>query len=305
MAKLILASREELEEMKRSLEPKFPHSFVVHGYIEEMKCSLEPKFPHLFVAHGYIDLILRYDIEDFKTKVMKAEDPKLNSVVVILDSNSKVSEDELACLISSIPELDDKTPVVAYFCSHHILVKLVNLVKEGKLWSGFVHHPQPDGYTYTIDNNITEPSLPSGMWFGCLDKSHTDLVQENWRYGNLETREIVSYYLEKLPSAAIFVSDGDSARPVSWIQSYKLGSIGNTFTLPEYRRKGLASAVTLTLAKKVAAIGRPVYLMIEDYNEDSKRMHEKMGFRKACLMKWHFFLPPGVSFEHVWLQRGL
>ncbi|XP_076069326.1 glycine N-acyltransferase-like protein 1 [Oratosquilla oratoria] len=142
-------------------------------------------------------------------------------------------------------------------------------------------------------------SLPSGMWIGCLDKSHADLVQGNWRYGYSETRESILYLLEKLPSAAVYVGDGDSARPVSWIQSYRYGSLGNTFTLPEYRRKGLASAVTLTLAKKVAACGRPVYLMIEDYNEDSKRMHEKMGFRKACLMTWHFFLPPRISLDDV------
>ncbi|KAG0713686.1 Glycine N-acyltransferase-like protein 3 [Chionoecetes opilio] len=67
---------------------------------------------------------------------------------------------------------------------------------------------------------------------------------------------------------------------VSWIRTYKFGLMGNTFTLPQHRRQGLAGAATMALANQLLQEGLPAFVFIEDSNTASVQLHEKLGFER-------------------------
>ncbi|KAG0719086.1 Glycine N-acyltransferase-like protein 3 [Chionoecetes opilio] len=56
---------------------------------------------------------------------------------------------------------------------------------------------------------------------------------------------------------------------VSWIRTTKFGWMGNTFTVPQHRRQGLAGAATMALANQLLQEGLPAFVSIEDSNTTS------------------------------------
>ncbi|XP_045117086.1 glycine N-acyltransferase-like protein 3 [Portunus trituberculatus] len=71
-------------------------------------------------------------------------------------------------------------------------------------------------------------------------------------------------------------------RLVSWVHLCKIGSMGNTFTMPQHRHRGLASTATLALACKLLQEGLLPYVYIGNYNTASISLHEGLGFKQQC-----------------------
>ena len=143
---------------------------------------------------------------------------------------------------------------------------------------------------------------------------HTDYMRQYWKYNGSETKEGYRNLVAKLTSIGAFqcksqvggenvakgtpsseeeeansTSEDTLGYPVAWSQLGIFNCFKNTFTLPEHRRKGLANAVTLALARKcMEDTGVASSTVVVD-NELSKAIHEKLGFIRQHKVRFHYY----------------
>ncbi|XP_071544950.1 uncharacterized protein Glyat isoform X2 [Panulirus ornatus] len=94
-------------------------------------------------------------------------------------------------------------------------------------------------------------------------------------------------------SRETMISGGDvtgqshtSDLPVAWTSLSYMNYINNTFTLKEYRRRGLGRAVTLALAARVLEDDDRVLAYVVTDNDTSIKFHEELGFTCECDFGW-------------------
>ncbi|XP_056147926.1 glycine N-acyltransferase-like protein 3 [Lampris incognitus] len=109
-----------------------------------------------------------------------------------------------------------------------------------------------------------------------LNISHVELVNKTWKFGGDENGyRTIENLISNFPSCCI--TDGQG-RPVSWILVYDYCAMGMLHTLPEHRGKGYAKVLICSMAKKLQALGYPVYCFVEEENAVSHRLFTKLGF---------------------------
>lgn len=73
---------------------------------------------------------------------------------------------------------------------------------------------------------------------------------------------------------------------VSWCLTQFDGSIGMVFTLPEFRRHGLAALLNVRLTSELIKLqGRAFCYVIRD-NQTSLKMFSKLGYEQTCTVDW-------------------
>jgi ribosomal protein S18 acetylase RimI-like enzyme len=71
---------------------------------------------------------------------------------------------------------------------------------------------------------------------------------------------------------------------VAWVLTVADGSVGALYTLPDYRRRGLAKAV---LAHRLGRMeGLPGFCHVEVTNGASETLWEGMGWRRGHRVNW-------------------
>ena len=89
--------------------------------------------------------------------------------------------------------------------------------------------------------------------------------------------------IENGHSCAVYTSDNTNT-PVSWGMQYPHGHFGHVYTLPEYRRRGLATIVVRELCKLVIADGLTPVAIVELGNPISG-LFLNLGFLEAAYRK--------------------
>ena len=125
-----------------------------------------------------------------------------------------------------------------------------------------------------------------------LNEDEASTVWTNWDFNFLDCEDNIRQDIVHFPSIGIRErSHTDSAGSlqeaaketlVSWVRTTKIGWMGNTFTLPHHRRRGLASMATLALAHQMLQEGLLAFVVIEDTNTVSIKFHEGLGFKRQC-----------------------
>ena len=85
-------------------------------------------------------------------------------------------------------------------------------------------------------------------------------------------------YLRERLGAGGFFAAFIGGEPAGFIGMHEEGSIGMLEVLPEYRRKGIASALATFQANRILAQGRVPFSQIELDNEESFALHRRLGF---------------------------
>lgn len=70
---------------------------------------------------------------------------------------------------------------------------------------------------------------------------------------------------------------------------YKISVLGNITTHPDYRGKGLATAVTARLVKELRTDGNTVALNVKKDNTAAIKCYQKLGFEIYCEYEESFF----------------
>ncbi|KAG7334396.1 hypothetical protein KOW79_002803 [Hemibagrus wyckioides] len=103
-----------------------------------------------------------------------------------------------------------------------------------------------------------------------VKESHAALINSKWKVGMSElTEPLIRGMIRNFPSCCVLDSEG---RPVSCLLTYPSCTMGVMYTLPEYRQKGYAKALSTILAKKLHSEGYPVYCFFEEGNQASYRL---------------------------------
>lgn len=293
---------------------------VAYEELAGLKDRMSRYLPHSGSIYGMLDTKLRHPlVKEFSTAVYVPDSHSSSSLVVATPSCSsdlksltvfwwpeeEADDEDLALLLASLPSCRWDQPLFFYACSIPVLRKLETLMNHKCLAGGqTVWHRTSEGILYSISReDLQDHQLPPGFTMRPLRPEDTPTVRSWWKYNWSETYAALSSLLGCLASVGVFeeaAEGGEGDRKlVSWIHQYKNGYMGNTFTLPEYRRLGLARGATLALAREAIESGRPPYLVIDETNTDSILFHEKIGFKKQCGVGWNVSLPPGVALEDV------
>lgn len=137
-----------------------------------------------------------------------------------------------------------------------------------------------------------------------LKEQEANNVWAHWNMNTLDSLASIRHFITAFPSAAIHTHsplkhqqaqegmqctntphslwEGAEKTLVSWVHLFRLGWMGNTFTLPQHRRRGLARATTLALAQKLLSEALLPYVLIDETNHGSIKLHEDLGFCKQC-----------------------
>ncbi|XP_063615027.1 uncharacterized protein LOC134788112 [Penaeus indicus] len=301
---------------------------VPHEELAGLKDRMSRYLPHSASIYGIVGTKLRHPlVQEISTDVYVPESHPDSSLVVATPSCSsdllksltvfwcleeEEDDEDVALLLASLPACLWKQPLFFYACSVPVLRKLESLLNYECLAGGqTVWHRMSEGMMYSLSReDLQVHQLPPGFTMGPLRPEDTPTVRSWWKYSWSESYAVLLAHINHLPSVGVYkdgedggASEGDR-KLVSWIQQYKNGNMGNTFTLPEYRRLGLARCATLALSRKNIESGRPAYLVIDETNTDSILFHEKIGFKKQCGVGWNASLPPGVALEDVIRERN-
>ncbi|KAJ8248621.1 hypothetical protein GJAV_G00243970 [Gymnothorax javanicus] len=137
------------------------------------------------------------------------------------------------------------------------------------------------------------------MRLSSLDEAHLDLVKGTWKFSEgRDLSRMIRNMICNFPSCCLLDEDG---MPVAWILTYPTGAMGLLYTVPEHRGKGCAKILISTLARRLHALGCPVYCNIEEENHVSYQLFTKMGFTEDPCYRAAWFRVYG----HIFLMNRM
>ncbi|XP_043825728.1 glycine N-acyltransferase-like protein 2 [Dromiciops gliroides] len=117
-----------------------------------------------------------------------------------------------------------------------------------------------------------------------LDVSHSELVNNNWKFGkNEKSLRYIKSCLQNFPGYCLLNPEGN---PISWSVMEPSCELRMAYTLPEYRGRGLTGKLMNPYMKYLYQNKIPFYLNVEDMNENSHKAVRRLGFH-AMPCDWH------------------
>ncbi len=134
----------------------------------------------------------------------------------------------------------------------------------------------------------TSAECPEGYRLGELAAEHSTLVssQAGMWITSFGQEKFMKECIQNLQSAAVFC-DSDPTTPVAWCMQFGVsGEVGNLYTLEEYRRKGLGTAVKRAFCRKLLSQGDiPFSVVLDGAPTSSVKWQSKAAFQHVGRMK--------------------
>ncbi|XP_076059642.1 uncharacterized protein LOC143036276 [Oratosquilla oratoria] len=308
--------------------------------LPKLRDILESQMPNSINAHGFVSNLIEYDLRKLGIKVFAGEETSFRTFLVLTHTASwegmqsitvyyeeqhqpdeeGLADEEFADLLMSVPGLDWTKPVFLYACNQYVLTRIRRLMSSGRLMADPRHQSVYQGYAYILSRDdigeaLKKTRLVEGYTLGRLTPAHAEWVYDHWAHKHTETKEVFREMISKFPSVAAFKTNPEESDltqlkdnvlqslPVSWALEFPNGSMGNTFTLPEYRWRGLGRLVSLTLSRRLDDLCSPVFIFVDNTNTFSIGFHTGMGFRRACPLGFELYVP-SVALEEVSQASG-
>ncbi|XP_047481265.1 uncharacterized protein LOC125033635 [Penaeus chinensis] len=277
--------------------------------------------PHSAGVRGFLDVLILVQ-QKLDNKVYVPEGSRVSSLIVVTPSCSQEhiqnltlfwdtkeeDDEEVVHLLKTLPDWNWSAPV--YFRVHPVAIctKIQELKKNGRLgneqmWS----HKVFDGSLYCLDaSKLQQIKIPEDFYIDTLRAEDGPTVASCWEYNWTESQKGLESIITNQPSVAIrkrvLEEKGLSGPPVgsrlvAWSLLYRHGFLGNTFTIPEYRRRGLGTASTLAMAETLRQLDITVRIMANHTNTASISYHKSLGFEKQCDMISFIMLPNGKTLQ--------
>ena len=139
-------------------------------------------------------------------------------------------------------------------------------------------HPLPlFHYTFVIFRII-----PKGFFIQSLQPSHAEFIATHHPYYKLHYRlaQLHFKYCLSNPSVGVF-TDTMPPNLVCWIVRSYDGSLHHLYTLEQYRRRGLATAVVRMMCKHIQDQGDVPFCCILTNNHTSSTLFTTLGFTES------------------------
>ncbi|KAJ8248622.1 hypothetical protein GJAV_G00243980 [Gymnothorax javanicus] len=253
---------DQLNTAETVLKAFFPQSLQVYGYIFQMnRMKSDP-----------VDVLVD-NWPDFTIVVCRPQNKEEGDRFKTIYAFSK---DEAA--LRKMLGRKDFLPWQEYFCLG------VDQCFELEVWSTAAAHAGVSAEKVCVARQMRLhdlrqlPVLDSNPPFrlSSLDESHLDLVMGAWKFSEgRDSSRMIRNMICNFPSCCLLDEDG---MPVAWILTDSTCAMGLLYTVPEHRGKGCAKILISTLARRLHALGYPVYCNIEEENHVSYQLFTKLGF---------------------------
>ncbi|XP_068244032.1 uncharacterized protein [Palaemon carinicauda] len=298
------ATREDVDKITTRLKNYLPESSLIYGTIMALK-AYEKMWDLLGTQIYY---------SDHSSLVVGT--PSLykhrNQSLYLFWDHNKEDDQEIIHLLSNIPSIDWSKPLFLSQVPWNLLKKMENFLTSGLLGNGLRKRDEPNVlhlYWMTSVPDI-ETKLPDGYELRDLNEEHAKFILDHWEYKHTTSLDRYRCMRKIIPAIGVFktgcaskgngedltqdnsVNLNTTDYPIAWAQLSFLNLYTHTFTIPEYRRQGLAAVATLALAKKSLENTGVALSTIFPHNEISVKMHLKLGFvRLFDVGDQHYFSP--------------
>lgn len=273
---------------------------------ERLACHL----PHSAPVYSAVSLAAHYGLHTMRPAsilvpnsprpscftVISPESSGARQIILMFWSLEEHTAEDVAHHLSHIPDLDWSQPVMLRTLPAILLPSLQSVVSVG---GRRVRHQTkfPVHLFNTQSPVLLDTELPPVYYVTRLWGKDTSTIWTHWKFKELESEDNVKDDITHFPCVGIRECGSSLVEPqetlVSWIRTNKEGSMSSTFTLPQHRRRGLASVATVVLARELLQEGLVAYVAIEDDNIASIKFHEGLGFRRQCASVCAVLLPTG------------
>ncbi|XP_066968920.1 uncharacterized protein [Macrobrachium rosenbergii] len=282
-----LASREELDEIRSRLKEYFPKSAVIYGILKALT-AYEGMWDLLGTQVYYCDYssLVAGTPSDYQCA---------KQTLYLFWDEEEEDDEEVAMLLSRIPALDWSKPVFLCGTPLSLVRKVENFVTTGLLGYGLLKPSEAmilQMYSLSSMPSI-DMELPEGFEFRDLTEEHAEFLLDHWQYKHISTLHRYRCMRRTLPGVGVFKTShgNNNGEPVAWAQLSFWNMYTNTFTLPQYRRQGLAAMATLALARKSLEKTGVALAPIFPDNVPSAEMHLKLGFKRSVVIANQSYCP--------------
>jgi Acetyltransferases len=115
-----------------------------------------------------------------------------------------------------------------------------------------------------------------------LSPSDAEYIYENYEYKQYCNVEYIKERIERGPALGIKKDN----KLAAWVMTQDDGAIGLLTVIPEYRRKGLARELMLSMVKCLRNVGQVPFMQIEEDNIPSMTLAMSLGFKKDRRIHW-------------------
>ena len=127
-----------------------------------------------------------------------------------------------------------------------------------------------------------------------LGPEYANFISDNWKFKSENSFLWIQSQCQSYMAFGTFSSldsDGGFKEPNSWIMAYTFCALGLLKTKDEWRGNGCAIACIKSLSNYLLKFGITPYCFIEDFNQTSMRLFEKLGFEKTHNGSWIIYSP--------------
>lgn len=267
-----------------------------------LKERLARHLPHSYAVHGAVSLAARYGLHALQpASILVPACPRPSCFTVIAGMPSATvrsvsifwsvvehSAKDVTQYLSLIPDLDWSQPVNIVSLPTILLPALQSLGSIGGRTVRF--KTRLSAYVYSLQAPVTlDIELPQGYHLTRLKGEDASTVWTHWDNNQHVSEDSMRGDIVHFPTVGI--RECGSHQLVSWTRTNIFGWMGNTFTMPQHRGRGLATVATVALARQLQQEGLLVYVIIVDANTAAKKFHERLGFRWQCAITMEVCMP--------------
>ena len=115
-----------------------------------------------------------------------------------------------------------------------------------------------------------------------LTKKDSEYIISQSLYKEMLTVEYLNERIEKSVSAGIY----ENGKLIAWALTHDDGSLGSLHVLEEFRGKGYAKEITISLIRQCREIGKIPFIQCEKKNIPAQKLVEKIGFIRDRNVTW-------------------
>lgn len=188
---------------------------------------------------------------------------------VYISSNSESEMKEIADILKP----DDKCfAVIEDWMTPHLYQS--DQALKWKLSSAKLYYPET--------STLPEPFVEEDIEVNMLHVNDAQFMFDHYAYKDFASVRYISERIEKGVSIGMFKNN----KLIGWIMTHDDGAMGFLNVLEEYRSKGYAMALSVSLIKMLRAMGEVPFVHIEPQNYQSMNLALKAGFEKDRMINW-------------------
>jgi len=263
-----LVTKEELPALFTWLEQHLPQSWKLYATVREI---LRDKWCGIsFYTLGWPDI-----------KAVAEGPGDLDDKFPRKTSIFSPREEDAATLLS-LPGFFDWTKPILFMAVAPHLVSLVERFCRVNSLEDDVTRIVPCHAMMAKSGELTSPLPPDDVVIRSLQtKEDIDWGTDNWVYSDEEREDYLADLVKNFPSVVALDKAGNY---LGYEVGYEFGAVGMLYVVPGARGQGLGSYITCQLAEKYFQLGLPVVVTVPTNNQASIRLHEKVGFKKMCVV---------------------